>query len=402
VRIRVNITENIAFAEREGIPAFVLALDMAKAFDTVRHDYMRHVYKFFNLGENLIKMLTVIATGRSACIIKDSGETTAPFQLGTGFPQGNPPSPSQFNMGEQILIFKIELDPRIRPLKMGSHVIPRNLDFIPVRDEVQNFPLNAAAVVPVPAARNYGSSETERNTEKVEAFADDNNVMGLLEETALLAITDILSNFGNLSGLKCNVDKSQILLIGTDNVPEFVTRSGFAVSHELKVLGFKITKRFDDILNNIPTCIAKIRSQISYWSRFRLSLRGRLNVAKSLLLSQIGFHATIIPVPEATVTEMQQLINDFVTGTLKLDKNRICLAPKEGGLGMINIANYINGLHCSWIKRAQQQRIDNWRTDLHAITGGKPIDVNPNNLDKNFHPVLHTLAVSYWTFNKKF
>jgi hypothetical protein len=69
---------------------------------------------------------------------------------------------------------------------------------------------------------------------------------------------------------------------------------------------------------------------------------------------------------------------------------------------MINIANYINGLHCSWIKRAQQQRIDNWRTDLHATTGGKPIDVNPTNLDKNFHPVLHTLAVSFWSFKKKF
>jgi hypothetical protein len=113
----------------------------------------------------------------------------------------------------------------------------------------------------------------------------------------------------------------------------------------------------------------------------------------------VGFHATIIPIPDATLTEMQQLINDFVTGTLKLDKNRICLSPKEGGLGMINIANYINGLHCSWIKRAQQQRIDNWRTDLHAITGGKPIEVNPNNLDKKFHPVL---AVSFWSFKKKF
>jgi hypothetical protein len=192
----INITENIAFTESEDIPAFVLALDMAKAFDTVRHDYMRHVYKFFNLGENLIKMLTVIATGRSACIIKDSGETTAPFQLGSGFPQGSPPSPSQFNMGEQILIFKIELDPRIRPIKRGSHVIPRNLDFIPDRVEAQNFPLNAAAAVPVPATRNYGSSESARNTEKVEAFADDNNVMGLLEENALLAIAEILSTLG--------------------------------------------------------------------------------------------------------------------------------------------------------------------------------------------------------------
>jgi hypothetical protein len=99
---------------------------------------------------------------------------------------------------------------------------------------------------------------------------------------------------------------------------------------------------------------------------------------------------------------MQLLINDFVTGNLKIDKNRICLAPKEGGIGMINISNYINGLHCSWIKRAQLHRIDNWRADLHAITGGKPIDVNPKNLDKKSHPILHTLAVSWWTFKRKF
>jgi hypothetical protein len=58
----------------------------------------------------------------------------------------------------------------------------------------------------------------------------------------MLAIKTILVEFAILSGLRCNVEKSQILLIGTDTIPEYVAESGFAVSNELKILGFNVTK----------------------------------------------------------------------------------------------------------------------------------------------------------------
>jgi hypothetical protein len=70
---------------------------------------MNLVYKFFGIGNNFIKMLNTISTGRTASIILEEGELSPPFQLGTGFLQGNAPSPNQFNIGDQILIFKIEL-----------------------------------------------------------------------------------------------------------------------------------------------------------------------------------------------------------------------------------------------------------------------------------------------------
>jgi hypothetical protein len=106
--------ETIEFAKNYNIPSFVLALDMAKAFYTVHHDYIQYVYKFFGFGDNLISMLNTISTGRTAAILTDDGIPTAPFNLRTGFPQGNAPSPNQFNIGEQILIFKFEFDPRIK------------------------------------------------------------------------------------------------------------------------------------------------------------------------------------------------------------------------------------------------------------------------------------------------
>jgi hypothetical protein len=89
---------------------------MAKAFDTVRHDNMNLVYKFFNVGTWLTNALNTISTGRTAVVLLENGLTTQPFSLGTGFPQGNPPSPNQFNMSDQIFLFKLELDSRIQKI----------------------------------------------------------------------------------------------------------------------------------------------------------------------------------------------------------------------------------------------------------------------------------------------
>jgi hypothetical protein len=200
----INVVSAIEHCERKRIPAFVLGLDMAKAFDTVRHDYMNLVYKFFGVGNNFIKMLNTISTGRTASIILEEGELSPPFQLGTGFPQGNAPSPNQFNIGDQILIFKIELCNQIESL------------FSPDPDHAGSpvpIPVPAPVLLPVPAPgnqRTYGANESDRQTNKLEAFANDNTVIAKLKRDAILSIKSILTNFGIISGLKCNVDKSVV------------------------------------------------------------------------------------------------------------------------------------------------------------------------------------------------
>jgi hypothetical protein len=120
------------------------------------------------------------------------------------------------------------------------------------------------------------------------------------------------------------------------------------------------------------------------------------------MLSQIGFFAAIIPVSEADVDELQKLLNDFVTGSLRIKKNKVCMARKVGGLGMIKIRNFISSLHCSWIKKAQEARVDNWRFDMEGVTGGSPMLINPANVSRAHHPILNTLANSFWKFKKAF
>jgi hypothetical protein len=123
-------------------------------------------------------------------------------------------------------------------------------------------------------------------TSKVECFADDNNVLALLDRLGIETIKQILHDFAILSGLQCNVEKSQILILGTNTVPDYIIESGFSVANEIKILGFNITRNAGDLWKNIEPAIEKIRNTATFWNRYRLSLPGRINVAKTLMLSQ--------------------------------------------------------------------------------------------------------------------
>jgi hypothetical protein len=97
----------------------------------------------------------------------------------------------------------------------------------------------------------------------VEAFADDTTPMAKLEESAISAIKNILNSFAIISGLKCNVEKSQIIITGTRNIPGYVLESGFSLTEKLKILGFDITKNSADLQNNFENAIKKNRKNRS-------------------------------------------------------------------------------------------------------------------------------------------
>jgi hypothetical protein len=180
--VLINVWEQIQNCKVNNIKGAIVAIDMAKAFDTLSHDFLGKVYDFFNFGENIKKWLSLLGNQREACILLDNGNKTNSFSLGCGRPQGDNISPNTFNFAEQILIFRIELDRNIKK-------IPRAI----------NQPL----VLPV---HDFFSKESNRETDKNESLADDNTTITLLEETSLLSVRNILNDFGKISGLKCNFD----------------------------------------------------------------------------------------------------------------------------------------------------------------------------------------------------
>ncbi len=127
---------------------------------------------------------------------------------------------------------------------------------------------------------------------------------------------------------------------------------GFTIVDKLTVLGLVIDKD-GPTQSNYLNIRKKICNQISTWKSFNLSLPGRINIAKSMLYSQINYLGCFLPVPEDVTSEWDKLITDFVKGKLNITKKRLYLSPSEGGLGLFNIREFLAAQTCVWVKRSR-------------------------------------------------
>ena len=232
----INVVHNIAHCNSTNTPAFLLALDQRKAFDSVRHDFMREVYKFLGIGPAFSSLLNLITSGRNALILLDDNSLSRQFALETGAPQGNAPSPLQYNFCEQIALIKIELDPRIA--SVYNHMLaPRIGALFPVAGapDLLERPDPAPRPGPVPApvplqdpvrARVHDpfALESNRETDKVESFADDKTATFRATREGLAAICEILEIFASFSGLRCNMEKSVIMYVGSTLLKHYCFR----------------------------------------------------------------------------------------------------------------------------------------------------------------------------------
>jgi hypothetical protein len=193
--VLINVMETIRYCNNCNIAGAVVAVDMAKAFDTLWHNFLREVFKFFGMGPNIIRWLTLLGENRQACLLLDDGTYSRNFPLGRGRAQGDNISPNTFNFADQILIFKIELDPVFRGIVKNLHPSPE---------------------VPTNFSTHFmfeSGGETSRN----ESLADDNTTLLLMTEDNLSSLRNILNYFGDISGLKCNFDKTVVLPVGKSN-----------------------------------------------------------------------------------------------------------------------------------------------------------------------------------------
>jgi hypothetical protein len=367
----------------------MLAIDQAKAFDTISNNYMLQAYKFFGFGPNMIKILTVLGTGRSACIGFDDGTCSTPFPLDRGRTQGNGPSPCEYNIGQQILLFKIELCPEVASVYNHMH-IPRTISGTlgHTHSSVSEAVINEDDI--------RFSHESSGKTDKAEAFADDTTAITLFNYQCLKAIKSMLDDFAVISGLKCNIDKTSLLQIGVQSpATDEILSLGFSLVDSIKVLGMDFKNSTAALTDNFVPIQEKIRTSIAFWERFNLSLPGRINITKSLLVSLLNHLGCFLQPDRVCIRNIQHMLDSFTKGSLNVAANRICLPVEAGGLGMINIEEFLTSQQASWIFRCFNSCRDNWRVDIIELCNGNPFQINPEFICKARHPILHCIANSF-------
>ena len=376
----INLTNNISYCKDNAIPGVIVSIDQSKAFDSIYNDFCNDAFRFFGFGETFIEMMSTLGTGRNAKIILENGKLSDPVQLHRGRPQGDSPSPRQYNIGEQICLLKLEFDPRIEPI-LPTQGVPRPLEHFMEDAKISNEVKN-------------GSGNTE-------AFADDTNVSCRQKSAALVALKSILQDFSVISGLKCNTDKTCIMFIGPRDPVEspLIEELGFTIVEKMKILGLWIGP--DGIIVDVISraALAKIKQLIGCWTRFNLSLKGRIAISKTMLVSQVTYLGPVLTPENAIINEIQACIDNFVIRGMPVAADRKYIKPQNGGLGLIKIADLFDSMKCSWFKRISQDGInDNWRLSILKNCYGNITCFRPDQLNWTTNPIEHSIGMGFWNF----
>ncbi len=236
---------------------------------------------------------------------------------------------------------------------------------------------------------------------KISAYADDANMFVNLDYETIARIKTILEQFGNLSGLLCNVEKTTLLPVGHNiQVDDRIRDLGFAVVDKVTVLGLEICR--DGVTdNNFVRIVDKIRSIIANWIPYKLSLPGRINIAKSLMYSQINYMGCFLHFPTEYINAIDGLITGYVKGRLNIAKKRLYLCPKDGGLGLFEIPTFLHAQRCAWVKRSLSLD-EQWKVQLYINNYGNILNCKSCNTNQNMNPILFVISASYETMYEKF
>jgi hypothetical protein len=168
--------------------------------------------------------------------------------------------------------------------------------------------------------------------------------------------------------------------------PNEIIELGFSHVQSIKILGMEIYQNISNLDQNFSNILDRVKNSISYWKRYNLTLNGRINVIKSLLVSLINHLGCILMPSRQTLNNLQKAIDDFAIGKLNVARSRICLPTDCGGLGLFNLEEFLTAQQCTWVLRANKSLRDNWRYDLYRLSSGNCLSVSEKIINKNTHP----------------
>ena len=316
-----NIGQNIRqlydimqYTEKHNITGLLLLVDFEKAFDSISWAFINKVFKFFGFGESIISWVNILY--RNVNLAVNQGGNLSPFfTIGRGCRQGDPISGYIFLLCAEILAIRIRNNKSIRGIKIGD------VEF------------------------------------RLSQFADDLSTVLDGSKTSLNETLEELNRFSKYSGLKVNFDKTYVIWIGNKKYSKDSIKTKWKLSwgiNDFKLLGINFNVDLQKMTDsNFINAITKAKNLIQLWKRRYLTPLGRITVIKSLLLPIFTHLFLCLPNPsEEKIKELTNMCYDFLwNGPSKVKQSVVVKQYHEGGLKMINIRAFMNGLKISWLRK---------------------------------------------------
>ena len=189
-------------------------------------------------------------------------------------------------------------------------------------------------------------------------YADDTQLIMDGSENSIKTSINILNEFSKISGLKVNLNKSE--LIPLDNSKVEIYNHSFSpgikiTTDKFKRLGIIIltTGNQKDLIEehyyNKKEMLEIIKKT---WQKRDLTLHGKLTIIKSLITPQLTYAQTLLPSPgELFLNDIEKIILNFFWDVkpAKIKKTILFKEKTEGGLNLTNIKIYAKSVKFQWI-----------------------------------------------------
>ena len=316
----------INYAEITKIDGTIITLDQEKAYDKIRHDYLWRILEAFHLPPPFINTLKSLYDQAYTCVAIN-GIMSTPYQVCRGVHQGDPLSCLIFNLAIEPLACLLRNNPFLRGLQIPSLV------------------------------------------EKViTKFFANNTSLYLSSTDCFDHVFQILRNWCEVSGAKFNIEKTEIIPIGTPehherilNTRKINTQDQITLDVRIKIaadgkairfLGVWLGNNIDDAAPWEPV-LNNINKSLTFWKEAHPSMAGRKLIIQTVVGGHTQFLAKVQGMPENIVSTLTKTICDFMweedsSPRIALD---LLQRPKScGGLNLLDIKACNKAIEIMWLK----------------------------------------------------
>ncbi|WVZ90528.1 hypothetical protein U9M48_036821, partial [Paspalum notatum var. saurae] len=298
--------------------ALFIKLDISKAFDSVRWDYLLNLLKELGFPTRWCDWVaTLLSMATSRVLI--NGVPCAPIRHGRGLRQGDPLSP---------LLFVISIDPLQKLLDLAA------------------------------SSGCLGKLRGRTPTLRVSLYADDTAIFVKPTQKDVTALSRLLRNFGDTSGLLDNAQKSTVVPIrcgGLDLTAILTNFEAQTKQFPIKYLGLPLSHKCLRRVDFQPL-VDKMANKLTTLEREAIKPRGPL---KLVLTSQAIYSITSLSPPKSTLREIDGMRKRFLwagaealTGAkCKVNWLRSARPLDLGGLGVLHLGFFARALRLRWLWR---------------------------------------------------
>ncbi|WVZ50254.1 hypothetical protein U9M48_001528 [Paspalum notatum var. saurae] len=340
--IFMTVRNQIRRYQRNKTPSLFLKLDIAKAFDSVRWEYLLMLLQHLGFPTRWRDWIAaILSTSTSRVFI--NGVPNPPLRHGRGLRQGDPLSP---------LLFVIAIDPLQKLLGAATELGLLSK----LRGRASNL--------------------------RISLYADDAAIFIAPTKKDVEALMRLLDLFGQASGLVMNFHKSSVIPIrcnGIDLSSILESIPARRATFPTKYLGLPLSNsRLQKVA--FQFLIDKILGKLNSWNGRILTAAGHLTLVKSVITSQAVYLLSSLRAPKDLMKCVDAKQRHFLWagmerltgGKCKVNWIRSARPKACRGLGILHLARFARALRLRWL----------WQEWPSHSSASSPFDSNCTTTDR--------------------